>query len=128
MKTNKYRYVLTAAAAIAVAALSTHVRFSNMDGGKSLIRALSDGCFVSGVLFTGIGLLIYASNEGFFSVFSYGISSALRVMFRRREDILGKETYVEYRQARMEKKTEFRYLCAVGGCFLLLALLLAVLI
>ena len=40
-------------------------------------RYLSDGCFVSAVIFVGMGLLLWISATGFFDIFGYAMKSLL---------------------------------------------------
>ena len=48
---------------------------------KEVFHILSDSFFVPGIVITGIGLLIYASDEGVFDGIVYGVQSFIN-MFR----------------------------------------------
>ena len=68
-----------------------------------MARTLSDGFFVAGLLFTGLGALVWVSSTGFFEMFSYGIHSLL-VLFtvlRRPEDHV---SFYDYKLAKDAKR------------------------
>ena len=89
--------------------------------------ALSDGCFVSGILETGFGALLRISQTGFFDIFSFAAHSLL-VLFtplRRPEDM---PDYLTWRALRAERRPRpGRALLAAGLLFLLASALLLVL-
>lgn len=43
-------------------------------------RWLSDGCFVVGMVMTGVGLLTWVATTGFFDMLSYGIQYGVRAV------------------------------------------------
>ena len=43
-------------------------------------RHLSDGLFVAGVVFTGLGLLTWVSTTGFFDMFSFAVKRAAEML------------------------------------------------
>ena len=59
-------------------------------------RYFSDGCFVSAVLFAGMGCLFWVSTTGFFDIFSYGFKSLL-VLFSPLKRIKEHPHYYEYK-------------------------------
>lgn len=88
---------------------------------KTVYHILTDSFFVSGVIMTGYGLLVFASNEGTFDMLKY----ALRRMFFwfKRNPIDEKyRTFYDYRMAQREKTSSFGYLIIVGIVFILIGL------
>ena len=59
-------------------------------------RFLSDGFFVSTVIFLGLGLLLWISTTGFFDIFSYGFKSLL-VLFTPLKKASEHPHYYEYK-------------------------------
>ena len=86
-------------------------------------RWLSDGFFVVGVVYTGIGILIWISTTGFFDIMGYGLHSlwVLFTPFKRPQE---HESYYDYKQVRDSKRGKPRYrLLAEGVVCILLSLL-----
>ena len=79
-----------------------------------MARTLSDGFFVAGLLFTGLGALVWVSSTGFFDMFSYGIHSLL-VLFtalRRPEDHV---SFYDYKLAKEAKRGKpMRHILVIG--------------
>ncbi len=81
-----------------------------------IYHILCDSFFVSGVLITGVGLLIFSTNEGTFDMIVYGTKSFLG-MFKK--NLKPKHaTFYDYRVANAEKKLSFGYLVISGLLFL----------
>ncbi len=59
-------------------------------------RYLSDGFFVSTVIFLGLGVLLWVSTTGFFDIFSYGFKSLL-VLFSPLKKASEHPHYYEYK-------------------------------
>ena len=51
----------------------------NITDKKTLYHVLSDSFFVPGVITTGIGLLIYVSDQGVFDGIAYGIMAFINM-------------------------------------------------
>ena len=62
--------------AMAVAVFSNRGGFSQPDA-QAMYIALSDACFVPGVLLAGVGLLVLVANDGFFDILSYGVQTVV---------------------------------------------------
>lgn len=90
---------------------------------NQVYKILSDSCFVTGVIFSGYGLLVVASNGGTFDMLVYGFKLAISSMFRDPSRRKSAKTFYEYRLAKSENKRSFIYLVIVGAVFILLALL-----
>ena len=66
-------------------------------------RYLSDGFFVSTVIFLGFGLLLWVSATGFFDIFSYGFKSLL-VLFSPLKKASEHQKYYEYKCEKEAKR------------------------
>ena len=87
-----------------------------------MFRILSDSFFVSGVLLTGAGLLLFVSNNGMFDMLSYGITTFFVARKKNVKERKYKD-YYEYKQAKSEKKRSCAYLLIVGLTFIAIAAL-----
>ena len=69
-------------------------------------RYLSDGFFVAGVLFTGIGLLTWVSTTGFFDMFSFAIKRAAEFFIPRflMPNAKTPKHFYDYKMAREEAR------------------------
>lgn len=86
-------------------------------------RILSDGCFVAGLIMTGVGLLVWISTTGFFDMFSYGFHSLL-VLFSPLRKPEGHETFYDYKMAKDERRGRpMAALVVVGAGYILTSLL-----
>ena len=88
-------------------------------------RYLSDGFFVSGMMLTGLGALIWISTTGFFDMLSYGVHS-LTVLFSTLKKPQDHASFYDYKTARDAKrgKPRFGILFAGVGCILVSLLFL----
>ena len=90
-------------------------------------RILSDGCFVAGLLMTGVGLLVWISTTGFFDIFSYGFHSLL-VLFSPLRKPENHETFFDYKTAKEERRGKpMAAIVIVGVGYILVSLLCLVL-
>lgn len=106
--------------------------FGSAERGYSIIHRLCDGCFVTGVLLTGAGVILLCANNGALNIFGYGVRSGLNLIL----PIFGKgptkengepETYFEYCQRKAEEGPKpISHLLIVGGIYLVLAAILLV--
>ena len=100
MKLNK-KTLLSIAVQLVIALVialpvAMHQGFS-MDGDAALnCRWLSDGSFVSAVIFVGLGGLFWVSTTGFFDIFSYGFKS-LFVLFSPLKKVKEFPHYYDYK-------------------------------
>jgi hypothetical protein len=75
-----------------------------LDGAAYLnCRDISDGCFVSGMIFTGMGMLLWVSSTGFFDIFGYAMKSLL-VLFSPLKKPGEHPHYYEYKCEKEEKR------------------------
>ncbi|MBQ7921146.1 MAG: DUF3899 domain-containing protein [Clostridia bacterium] len=83
----------------------------------TVFHILCDAFFAVGVVITGVGLLIFSSNEGTFDMLSYGMTSFLD-MFRRKK-VNQYDSFYDYRKSREEKKISFGFILICGILFLI---------
>jgi len=82
--------------------------------------AIADGCFVSGVLIFGFGLLLRIATTGFFDMLSYGMRSFFNLLigaFRRPEN---EPKFYDYKVAKAEKRGKPGYTLVIVGAVLLI--------
>ena len=87
-------------------------------------RFLSDGFFVSAVIFVGLGLLLWVSATGFFDIFGYAMKSLL-VLFSPLKKPGEHPHYYEYKcekDAKRQAKPITHTVLIVGVIVLLLSL------
>lgn len=85
-----------------------------------VVRYLSDGFFISGVMLTGAGLLVFCSRNGTFDMITYGVKLAVRTIFRTGEN----ESFYDYKQRLGEKVTPCAFLIIPGVVLLLISVIL----
>ena len=85
---------------------------------KTLYHILSDSFTVVGVVSTGVGLLLFVSNEGAFDGLSYGLRSFFGI-FRKN---YVKESYYDYKVRRGSHKMGFTTLLISGLVLLAVAI------
>lgn len=65
--------------------------------------ALCDGCFISAVLFVGLGSLMWIASTGFFDLFSYGVKSLMNFLTPTKK-LKDFPDYYEYKCEKDEKR------------------------
>ena len=93
---------------------------------KDILHVLIDSTFVVAVLFVGFGLLIFAANEGTFDMLAYGMTSFISLFKKDRESYLKYKTYVDYKEAKADKKNDFGYILVVGLIVLAISMVFVV--
>ncbi len=110
---------------IAGAAVAVLVFFLGNSRGYTLLRCLSDACFVAAVLLMGTAGIKAAVNDGFFDTVGYSVSSFFGVHFGgpkyKNEDIM------EYKERKVEKRRPALNIMLAGLCYLILAVLFLIL-
>ena len=79
---------------------------------QTVYHILTDSFLVPGVVIGGLGLLIFASNEGTFDGLVFGMNSFFDI-FRRPERRRHKTLY-DYRAERADKKIQFGFMLICG--------------
>ena len=125
------RYGVTALLALALALAVMYLRglFSGGLSTAEIMKRISDGLFVSGILFFGIGSLIWVSSTGFFDMLSYGFKSVW-YLFTPATKPRGSGGFYEYKLMKAERRKDsppIRHIALVGLALVLLAALFAVL-
>ncbi len=112
------KYLITLAVGVGMMLLFVWIRggFDAEITTATRLGAWSDGCFITGVLIAGIGLLTWLSGEGAFDMLGYAIKLGITLIFRTEH-----ESYVDYKVRKNEHKPVCFYLVLVGMFFLLLA-------
>lgn len=109
--------MLAAAEAAVALMIAMH---QGLDAGQTIsmnARFLSDGCFVVGLMMTGVGLLTWVATTGFFDMISYGVVYGVRALVglfggsRRPND----QTFYDYKMAKEEKRGAAQYAILISG-------------
>ena len=105
--------------------------FGSADRGYTIVHRLCDGCFTTGVLFAGVGIILHCANKGALNLFGYGARFGLSLILP-----IGKnpwmangerETYLDYCQRKSEQEPKpVSHLLIVGGVYLVIAAVLLV--
>ena len=99
------------------------------DGASQILNAISDGAFVTGILYTGFGLLLLISHEGILDIFGFGFKSLVYLFTPRKIDKKATD-YYEYRMKKKEeragKKVNINIL-PIGVGFILLSIITVIL-
>ena len=100
--------------------------FGSADRGHSIVHRICDGCFATGVLMTGAGIILFCANKGALNLFGYGAKFGLSLILP-----IGKnpwisngerETYYDYCQRKAEQDPKpVSHLLIVGGAYLAIA-------
>ena len=93
---------------------------------KEIYKILTDSFFVPGVVAVCFGLLIVASNEGTFYIFSYGMKSFLN-LFKKDRSKMHYKTYYDYKEAMKDNKKPYGFILLVGLVFTAISLIFTVL-
>ena len=121
MKPNVKRYVISIAVGLALTLLLMIAKdFFSQDRKTEIFRILSDSFFAVGVLFSGVGVILFASDNGLFDMLSYGVKTFFTV---RKRDVKNRKykDYYEYKKAKSEKKRSKAYLLLVGLLWIIIA-------
>ena len=117
-------YVVCIAIALAIAlSVAMHQGFDLALGAAMNCRHLSDGLFVAGVVFTGLGLLTWVSSTGFFDMFSFAIKRAAEMLLPWVR-IKGRPNFYEYKMEKEAKRKKPLTTILFTGVGLVLASLL----
>lgn len=90
------------------------------------VMAISDGFTVIGLLYIGIGVLLYASGNGFFDFLGYAFQRGAGVFIPKMNQ--GIENYYEYKMLKQEKRTQKfqKSFLITGGLFILLSVVFTI--
>lgn len=79
---------------------------------------LADAFYVPGIILTGVGLLVFVTNEGVFDGLNYAVRSFIG-MFRK--NIVKYNSLYDYRESKGREKYSFGYIVLCGLFFLILS-------
>lgn len=86
---------------------------------QETIKDLCDAFSIPGFLLLGLGVLVFISNDGGFSMLSYGVKRIFSV-FKKDPRM---ENFYEYKKKRLEKPTPYKHLLIVGGVLFLIGMI-----
>lgn len=114
------KYIITLVVGFLAAGLIAFSRdILSKTSALEVFHILTDSFTVPGVVIAGIGLLVFASNEGTFDMISYGVSSFVDLF--RSQSKKKYKTFYDYRVARQDKKVGFGFMLASGLILLAIA-------
>ncbi len=79
---------------------------------------------ISGFLLLSFGILVFISNDGGFSMLSYGVKRIFLV-FKKDPRM---ENFYEYKKKRLEKPAPFKYLLVVGSIYFFIAIIFLIIL
>ncbi|NLE68677.1 MAG: DUF3899 domain-containing protein [Clostridiales bacterium] len=123
------RYFIGGLIALAMSLLLLWERgtFSQADDIQWL-KDLSDAFFVPGVLFAGIGGLIFVAGNGIFDMLNFGVKKVLLLIRSEKHQKAFPRTYYDYLQRKNRRDNKgFGHLLIIGGVFLALSALFTLL-
>lgn len=94
----------------------------SMTEASAVFHTLTDAFFISGVLITGAGALVFTSNHGAFDMLAYGMS-AFMDLFRKSEK-KKYDSFYDYKESRADKKTGFGFLLICGAFYLVVSMVM----
>ena len=103
-----------ACAAIAAGICAVVVLYERSYADWGLTHMVCDGCFVAGVLFTGLGALAWVAGLGGFTALGYGWYLLLRRFSFSDTKFEERMSYLEYVQQKKEKHKKSSPLLATG--------------
>ncbi len=129
---NKYKKLINWGVAVAVSVVTVvlvyFLRINNPPYGVDYIppiHALSDGFCVAGIMFTGVGLIMWISTTGVLDIIGYGFKSVLYLFTPMQKD-KDEGGFYEYKLQKKEKRkgVPFEYLW-LGVGMVIVSLILA---
>lgn len=94
----------------------------NQNDVQKVYHILSDSFFVVGVIVTGMGLLVFASNEGTFDMIIYGVSTFINLFRPHAQKKY--DTFYDYRISKSQNKINSWFLLIIGVFLILMAVLM----
>ncbi len=97
---------------------------------SEMMKILSNAFFVPGVLFVGVGSIIFVSNVGYFNLFDFGFKQLFNQFGPKEKRKAFREKYPDYYTYNKEKQKEraqYTFILFPGIFFILLAVLFTVL-
>ena len=117
-----YKYLITVA--VGLAAVLMIVVWKDVFAMTEAVRVfhiLCDAFFAVGVVMTGVGLLIFTTNEGVFHGLTFAVTSFIN-MFRK--DVKRKyDSYYDYKESHT-RKLSFGFMLICGFLFLAISIIM----
>lgn len=119
-------YIIISGVALLLVLCVLLVQNAFQSSGEELLSSLCDAFFVAGVVTLGIGLLIWASDNGTFDMVSFGV---IKLFDMLKKDItkVKYKTYYDYRQAQQGKKHSFTAYLIIGSVLMAIAIIFLIL-
>ena len=92
--------------------------FSQTEAYK-VFHILTDSFFVPAVMITGIGALIFVSNEGAFDGVTYAVTSFIDIFRKNKKNKY--HTYYDYKESKANRDASFGYMIISGLIFMVLS-------
>lgn len=119
-------YLITAAVGLVIALTIICVKdVWHQSSVKTVMQILSDAFLVPGVIITGVGLIIFASNGGVFDMLAYAVRMFFD-LFRRDLSTRKYKDFYEYRQAKKDKKRDMGFMLRTGLPFIVLSIIFVI--
>ena len=120
------KYIIIIALGLLTALYIAHTKeiFEQTDK-KTIYHILHDSLFVPGVIISGIGLLIYVSNEGVFDGIAYGVISFIGLFKSKSERKYN--SFVEYKEMKHANPMKSGFIVISGLIILALSIVAYVL-
>ena len=128
MKDNRFiKWIKPIIAAVVLLVLSAFsLELFSAEGGKEILKDLSDCFFIAGILLSGVGAISWAGTEGAFDMLAFGCKSFFGLFSASYSKKLPK-SYYDYKQERMElKRPWLKHTLWVGLIVLAVGLLLLI--
>ena len=111
------KYLITLTIGVLIAFLVAYAKDVFIQEDKKVIfHILSDSFFIPGVAITGVGLLMFVSNEGAFDGLSFAMLSFFKLFSIKNEKKF--KTYNDYKEQKRQKKNPVSFIL-VSGLFLI---------
>lgn len=122
-KKDALQYIITAAIGLVIAAVIICTGKIWTLETKDILHLLINAFFAPGVFIAGIGLLVFASNEGAFDMLGFAVTK-LADLFRRDYKSRKYKDFYEYRNIKHENAHSMAFMLIVGVVFIAVSLIL----
>ena len=118
--------IITIAVAILLGGLTAYIKgLFVADSMQKVMSAMSDVCFVPGVLILGVGLIIWVTNNGFFDGVKYSFKNMKRLGSQKQYEE-NMESFLDYKERMSKAKLPCGFLLIIGGALCILAIFFAI--
>lgn len=120
-----YKYLITFGVGFAMALLvAINQKLFNQTEFIGIIHVLINSFTIPAVLITGMGGLMFISNEGGFDIISYGMMCFLDMFRKERKNKF--RSFYDYKESREEKNVGFGFMVITGLFFMALVGILCI--